>query len=78
MAELFGLTESEALLATLLANGYTLGEAAAKLRLTESSVRTYSKKIFSKTGAKRQAELVRLILKTVSLLGGLHPPLRER
>jgi DNA-binding CsgD family transcriptional regulator/PAS domain-containing protein len=78
VAELFGLTESEALLATLLANGYTLGEAAAKLGLTESSVRTYSKKIFSKTGAKRQAELVRLILKTVSLLGGLHPPLRER
>jgi len=52
--------------------------AAAKLGLTESSVRTYSKKIFSKTGAKRQAELVRLILKTVSLLGGLHPPQRER
>jgi PAS domain-containing protein len=78
VAQLFGLTESEALLATLLANGFTLGEAATKLRLTESSVRTYSKKIFSKTGAKRQAELVRLILKTVSLLGGLHPPLQDR
>jgi len=77
VAELFGLTDSEALLATLLANGYTLGEAAVRLDLTESSVRTYSKKIFAKTGAKRQAELVRLILKTVSLLGGLDPPLRD-
>jgi DNA-binding CsgD family transcriptional regulator/PAS domain-containing protein len=77
VAELFGLTDSEALLATLLANGYTLGEAAVRLDLTESSVRTYSKKIFAKTGAKRQAELVRLILKTVSLLGGLNAPLRD-
>jgi len=37
----------------------------------------YSKKIFAKTGAKRQAELVTLILRPVSLLGGLDPPLRD-
>jgi DNA-binding CsgD family transcriptional regulator/PAS domain-containing protein len=70
IARLFGLTLSEANLASLLANGLTLAEAAAELGLAESSVRTYSKKIFSKTGVNRQAELVRLILKSVALLAG--------
>lgn len=68
VAQLFGLTHSEALLATLLADGFTLTEAAQKLNLTESSVRTYSKTIYAKTGVNRQAELVRLVLKSVALL----------
>lgn len=68
VAQLFGLTQSEALLTTLLADGFTLTEAAEKLNLTESSVRTYSKTIYAKTGVNRQAELVRLILKSVALL----------
>jgi|GEM_PF-1978280 len=68
IARLFGLTKSEARLAALLASGVTLTEAAVRLKLTESSVRTYSKKIFAKMGIGRQAELVRLILKSVALL----------
>jgi DNA-binding CsgD family transcriptional regulator len=68
VAQLFGLTHSEALLATLLADGLTLAEAAQKLKLTDSSVRTYSKTIYAKTGVNRQAELVRLVLKSVALL----------
>jgi DNA-binding CsgD family transcriptional regulator len=71
VAQLFGLTPSEALVATLLANGYSLAEAAEKLQLTENSVRTYSKKIYAKTGVKRQAELVCLVLKSVALLAGI-------
>jgi DNA-binding NarL/FixJ family response regulator len=70
VARLFGLTKSEAALATQLANGFSLTEAADKLGLTESSVRTYSKKIFSKLGVSRQAELVRLILQSIALLAG--------
>lgn len=70
VAQLFGLTQSEALVATLLANGYSLTEAAERLQLTENSVRTYSKKIYAKTGTKRQADLVRLVLKSVALLAG--------
>jgi DNA-binding CsgD family transcriptional regulator len=71
VAQLFGLTQSEALVATLLANGYSLAEAAEKLQLTENSVRTYSKKIYAKTGIRRQAELVRVVLKSVALLAGV-------
>jgi DNA-binding CsgD family transcriptional regulator len=76
VAQLFDLTRSEARLAMLLANGATLVEAAQQLNLTEGSVRVYSKRIFQKTGVNRQAELVRLILKSVALLAGpdIHNP----
>jgi DNA-binding CsgD family transcriptional regulator/PAS domain-containing protein len=68
VAQLFGLTPSEAFLATLLANGFTLTEAAEKLDVTENTVRNYAKKVFAKTGVNRQADLVRLVLKSVALL----------
>jgi DNA-binding CsgD family transcriptional regulator/PAS domain-containing protein len=68
VAQLFGLTPSEAFLATLLANGFTLTEAAEKLEVTENTVRNYAKKVFAKTGVNRQADLVRLVLKSVALL----------
>lgn len=67
--QLFDLTPSEAQLATLLASGLTIAEAAERLRLTENTARTYSKIIFSKTGVGRQAELIRLILRSVAVLG---------
>lgn len=68
VARLFGLTPTEALLATLLANGLTLTEAAEKLEVTENTVRSYAKKIFAKVGVNRQTELVRLILTSVAHL----------
>jgi DNA-binding CsgD family transcriptional regulator len=68
VAQLFGLSPSEAFLATLLANGFTLTEAAEKLDVTENTVRNYIKRVFAKTGVGRQADLVRLILKSVALL----------
>jgi DNA-binding CsgD family transcriptional regulator/PAS domain-containing protein len=68
VAKLFGLTISEAALAILLADGKTLAEAAQLLNVTENTARTVSKRIFSKTGVRRQAELVRLILNSVALL----------
>jgi DNA-binding CsgD family transcriptional regulator/PAS domain-containing protein len=68
VAQLFGLTPSEAALATLLADGMTLTEAAVKLKVTEHTTRAVSKRIFAKTGVNRQADLVRLILRSVALL----------
>jgi DNA-binding CsgD family transcriptional regulator len=65
VGELFGLTATEARLAILLADGSSLLEAAEMMEITESTVRTYSKRIFGKTGVSRQSELVRLILKSV-------------
>lgn len=69
VARLFGLTSSEAFLTTMLANGFTLSEAAGKLGITENTVRGYAKNIFAKTGVSRQSDLVRLILKSVAMLG---------
>jgi DNA-binding CsgD family transcriptional regulator len=69
VAALFDLSPSEARLAALLTQGMTLTEAAAETGLTESTVRTYSKKIFSKVGVSRQTDLVRLILRSVAMLG---------
>lgn len=67
--QLFDLTPSEAHLATLLATGLTLAEAADKLGLTENTVRTYCKTILNKVGVGRQADLVALILRSVAVLG---------
>lgn len=69
IATLFDLSPSEANLAALLTQGLTLAEAARESGLTESTVRSYSKKIFAKVGVSRQAELVRLILRSVAMLG---------
>jgi DNA-binding CsgD family transcriptional regulator len=69
VGQLFDLTPSEAHLANLLANGFSLAEAAEELGLTENTVRSYCKKILSKTGVGRQADLVRLILRSVAVLG---------
>lgn len=69
IATLFDLSPSEANLAALLTQGLTLAEAAKEAGLTESTVRSYSKKIFAKVGVSRQTELVRLILRSVAMLG---------
>lgn len=69
VAQLFGLTPAEASLATRVANGAALAEAAAHLGISEQTARSYMKRVFSKTGVGRQTELVMLILKSVALLG---------
>jgi DNA-binding CsgD family transcriptional regulator len=68
VAKLFGLTRSEAHLATLLANGLTMAEAAVRLEITEQSVRSYSKNLYRKVGVSRQTDLVRSILRSVAVL----------
>ena len=68
VSQLFGLTNAEARLATLLANGLSLAEAAETMHVSEGSARSYCKRIYAKTGLKRQAELVRLVLKSVASL----------
>lgn len=69
IANLFDLSPSESKLAALLTHGMSLSEAAREAGLTESTVRSYCKRIFAKVGVNRQAELVRLILRSVAMLG---------
>lgn len=58
----YGLTAAEARLTTFLARGRRLDEAAEDLGITYETARTHLKRIFNKTGAERQTELVRLVL----------------
>ncbi|HTU11605.1 MAG TPA: helix-turn-helix transcriptional regulator [Allosphingosinicella sp.] len=65
IAELFGLLPSEARLALALSRGLNIAEAAAELGLTIETARNYSKKIYAKTGARGQPDLIRFILASV-------------
>ncbi|HMO75630.1 MAG TPA: hypothetical protein PKD99_12190 [Sphingopyxis sp.] len=68
VAALFGLSDTQARLAMLLANGFTLAEAAAEIGITEQTARTYSKDIYARTGTARQGELIQRILTSVAVL----------
>lgn len=68
LRDLFQLSEAEATLAMKLVEGCTLGEAAAAIPLTIESARTYLKRVFAKTGTARQADMVRLLLRSVAVL----------
>ena len=62
----FGLTEAEARLAALLANGEDLRTAAGKLEITYGTARSRLAEIFQKTDTRRQGELIRILLKTLA------------
>jgi DNA-binding CsgD family transcriptional regulator len=65
LGQLFDLIPSEARLALALSRGMSIAEAAEELGLTVESARTYSKRIYAKTGARGQADLVRFIHRSV-------------
>ncbi len=68
LVDLFDLTPAEARLAWSLAQGLSIAEAAAAHGLTVETARYYSKKIYAKTGARGQVDLVRNILTGVLAL----------
>ena len=62
MRALYALTPAEARLADLVLQGMDVAEAATHLRTTVETTRFQMKRILSKTGARRQSELMRLML----------------
>jgi len=68
LGELLGLSPAEANLAILLARGLSLAESSDMQNISQHTARAQLKSIFAKTGVSRQAELVRLILKSVASL----------
>ncbi len=60
VAQLFGLSAAEARVFDLIAQGLTPAEAAGRLGIGVSTVRTHLLHIFDKTGLRRQADLVRM------------------
>lgn len=67
--QLFNLTPAETALALELANGLSLEEAAEQLNIRRNTARAHLRSIFSKTGVRRQTELVRIMLNSVVALG---------
>lgn len=65
LGELFDLIPCEARLALALSRGMSIAEAAGELGLTVESARTYSKRIYAKTGARGQPDLLRFIHRSV-------------
>lgn len=67
----YGLTPAEASLVELLARETpSLADAADRLGVSRTTVKTHLKHCYQKTGVQRQTELVRLALASS---GGLHP-----
>jgi DNA-binding CsgD family transcriptional regulator len=61
VARAFTLTDREADVACLLAEGLNLTKIAARLRVEVATARVHLRSIFEKTGARRQPELVALL-----------------
>jgi DNA-binding CsgD family transcriptional regulator len=70
LRELFGLTPAEARVTVALFEGQTAQEAAESLGISFHTVRVHLGRIFEKTGAHRQTDLVRLIMRVVGVTAG--------
>lgn len=57
----FGLTRAESRLLTVLFEGCSVPEAADRLGVARSTARTHLQRVFDKTGARRQGDLLRLV-----------------
>jgi DNA-binding CsgD family transcriptional regulator len=66
LSALFGLTPAEARLALTLFEGAALREAAEQLGVSPHTVHAQLARIFEKTGTSRQAELIQLMMRTVT------------
>lgn len=60
---LYKLTPGESRIATSLAQGHSLQDAADRLEISVTTVRTHLSRIYDKTGTSRQSELVALLLR---------------
>lgn len=60
---LFALTPAETRVATRIGSGLSPRQAAAKLGISEETVRTTLKHVFTKVGVSRQSELAVLLTK---------------
>ena len=70
LRNLFGLTLSEARVAVALLDGDSPETAAERLGRSAHTVRNQLKSVFAKTGTRRQAELVRLLMAGLAPLNG--------
>jgi DNA-binding CsgD family transcriptional regulator len=68
LAKLFGFTPAESKVASLVMQGNTVEDVAAKLHISPHTTRNHLKRLFSKTNTKRQGELVHMLLSSPASL----------
>ncbi len=68
LQQLYGLTRAETRLAVALMDGSSLSDYAEQEDLSINTVRWTMKQIFSKTGCRRQSDLIRLLARSVFVL----------
>jgi len=61
LTAMYGLTPAETRVALLVGSGQSLSEAAQALNVSQNTVHTHLQRVFRKTGARRQAELARIV-----------------
>jgi DNA-binding CsgD family transcriptional regulator len=67
LSPLFELTSAEAALVEQILSGASMIDAEAALSITANTARTHLKSIYRKTGARNQADLVRLLKDAASI-----------
>jgi DNA-binding CsgD family transcriptional regulator len=67
LRDLFGLTPAETRLAVALLEGFAPREAAERFGVSPHTVHAQLARIFEKTGAKRQADLVQLLMRVAGV-----------
>lgn len=70
LTSVYGLTETEARLASALSGGHSLESAAALLDMRLATARSHLKAVFRKMGVGRQQDLVR-VLASISTVSGI-------
>jgi DNA-binding CsgD family transcriptional regulator len=70
LMQLFDLTPTQSKLASLLARGESIEDAARSLGIKPATARVHVKSIFRKTDVARQSDLIRLILNSAVVLQG--------
>jgi DNA-binding CsgD family transcriptional regulator/PAS domain-containing protein len=74
LAHYYSLTPAEACVAALVIEGKSLPEASNELEISLNTAKTHLRRIFDKTGTRRQGELIRLALQSpAAILMKNHP-----
>jgi DNA-binding CsgD family transcriptional regulator len=71
LVRLYGLTPSEAKVAALIVRGMSARQAAEGLAISYNTVKSHLKRVFAKTGTKRQGDLIRLIVGRAAQTGSV-------
>ena len=70
LRDLFGLTRTEASVAAALGRGQSLDDIATGMGIGIGTARTHLKRILTKTGMHRQAQLVALLVRSMTTTAG--------